>query len=278
METKMDCKEDRISPLRNGLSQADILNQTRVVKNGLSSLREDHYSILTRIRDDYENERNANDANKENEEDNSPLHKVNRKLSRGLLEDRINNVTRSLERLEVGIEESTVMLGLAEHFERLEADRSTLRLEMGRVQDENDWLREELADTQRKLRETLLELTDLQEEKKKWDFEEELKNVTESSVRPVTPSKIPVGSWRVEEEKEINRALNGDGAKHRSASPAPSRIPVGGWRNKLSVYKTVMDKEKERKEKMTTSTGGTRGKGTYFKLNASKSMSKIPSR
>ena len=51
----------------------------------------------------------------------------------------------------------------------------------------------------------------------------------EADIRPVTPSKIPVGAFRVEEEKRINRALNagpGQGSPERSISPAaPSRIP-----------------------------------------------------
>ena len=51
----------------------------------------------------------------------------------------------------------------------------------------------------------------LQDEKKQWEFQEELKSINELNVRPVTPSKIPVGSWRVEEEKELNRALAGVG-------------------------------------------------------------------
>ena len=51
----------------------------------------------------------------------------------------------------------------------------------------------------------------------------------EADIRPVTPSKIPVGAFRVEEEKAINRAL-GAGPEQvcpeRSTSPAaPSRIP-----------------------------------------------------
>ena len=34
------------------------MNQTKIVKNGLGSLRDDHYSILASIRDDYENHKN----------------------------------------------------------------------------------------------------------------------------------------------------------------------------------------------------------------------------
>merc|ERR1719418_250530 len=108
-----------------------------------------------------------------------------------VLEARITNVTRSLEQLEVGIADSSVLLSLNDHFERLEADRSTLRLEMGRVQDENEWLREELSDTQKQLQEALAELAGIKEEKKQWQFQEEIRNMSEAPpsavLRPVTP-------------------------------------------------------------------------------------------
>jgi hypothetical protein len=42
--------------------------------------------------------------------------------------------TRSLEKLEVGVAESGVMLALAGHFHNLEADRSLARLQMRRMQ------------------------------------------------------------------------------------------------------------------------------------------------
>ena len=51
-----------------------------------------------------------------------------------VLEDRIAAVTDSLEKLEVGVAESGVLIALAGHFERLEADRTLARLEMRRMQ------------------------------------------------------------------------------------------------------------------------------------------------
>ena len=281
--TKSDKSEEadkRISPLRGGMTQEEIVGQTKIVRKGLTTLRDDHYTVLANIRDDFENQKNC-----ETKDQIKPSHGL-------LLEDRIANVTQSLEKLEVGIAESSVLLGLHDHFERLEADRSTLRLEMGRVQDENEWLREELSDTQKQLQEALADLAEIREEKKQWEFQEELRTMSESvasaaSLRPMTPSKIPVGSWRVEEEKDINRALsskvNGGEANHprsRATSPAPSRIPLGGWRSKLSVYKKVMEKQEAAatEKKKTSSSSALHRKGNYFKLNAPARAPKIPSR
>ena len=136
-----------------------------------------------------------------------------------------------------------------------------------------------------RLQEALADLAVLQDEKKQWEFQEELKSINEINVRPVTPSKIPVGSWRVEEEKELNRALAGSNglldsnrrSTDRSASPAPSKIPIGGWRGKLTVYKKVMESQEEVKSKNATAATRSR-QGQYFKLNASKTPSKIPIR
>ena len=287
-------EERRISPLRGNLNHDEIVNQTKVVKNGLSALRDDHYGVLAKIREECEDKSNANrvqsrDAPFETCPDADGVCRRNGKSASAdsLLEERIDNVTRSLERLEVGIGESAVIIGLSEHFQRLEADRATLRLEMGRVQDENDWLREELGETQKMLQEAAAELEELREQKRQWEFEEELKAAaSETNLRPITPSKIPVGGWRVQEEKAINRALNGGGggggggeSKSRAVSPGPSRIPMGNWRSKLSVYKKVMDRREEEEDSSKKQSKLPR---KYFNLNASsnlsRSRSKIPSR
>ena len=312
MENGEKCQQQqRISPLRGGMTQPEIVSNTKVVRNGLHALRDDHYTILANIRDEYENQKNnshhdtkeaaeaaeaAGNAMCTGATAGSP---TNGKSVSGLgqptssvLEARITNVTRSLEQLEVGIAESSVLLSLNDHFERLEADRSTLRLEMGRVQDENEWLREELSDTQKQLQEALAELAGIKEEKKQWQFQEEIRNMSEAPpsavLRPVTPSKIPVGSWRVDEEKDINRALSGSdpgpgglagsGPRSRATSPNPSRIPVGGWRNKLSVYKRVIEKQEATTEAAKKKNATVVRKSNYFKLNAPTRAPKIPTR
>lgn len=322
--TTSEQQGQRISPLRGGMSREEIVNQTKIVKNGLGSLRDDHYSILASIRDDYENHKNQicnnntevdilhagvvsdDDHNHDTKEKKTSPSFSKKKTttttnnaaaasndnSTSLLEDRIAHVTSSLELLEVGLAESNVLLSLNDHFERLEADRSTLRLEMGRVQDENEWLRDELNDTQRQLQDALAELAGIKEEKKQWQFQEELRNMSEAvTVRPMTPSKIPVGSFRVEAEKDINRALNGGGGhaaaaagghhdqnRSRASSPAPSKIPIGGWRGKLSVYKSVMEKQETAKEAAKKKTSSAARKGNYFKLNAPSRLPKVPTR
>lgn len=277
----------RISPLRGNMPHDELISQTRTVRNGLSALRDDHYNILAGIRDEYENQRNDNQNNRtSNESNNVTNNDADTDSSSGLesnlhlqenvddsLEARVANVTASLEKLEVGIEESSVMLALSEHFTRMETDREGLRLEVGRVNEENEWLREELSDTQKRLIEAEAELAEIREEKAQWTFMEELKNMNELNIRPVTPSKIPVGKYRVDFEKDINRALLGGTDENggtdsnrtsRSTSPTTvSRIPVGHWRNKTSAYKKLM----ERQEKKELSNSSDRNNRQYFKFN-----------
>ena len=152
----------RISPLRGNLSHEELISQTKTVRNGLSSLRDDHYNILAGIRDEYENQRNDN-RNRPNDDtcsvpDSSNISSNLQQDVDNSLEARVANVTSSLEKLEIGIEESSVLLALSEHFTRMETDREGLRLEMGRVSEENEWLREELSDTQKRLIEAEAEL------------------------------------------------------------------------------------------------------------------------
>jgi len=50
MEASEDSAFSRISPLRGGLTQESIVNQTRNVGNGLRALRDDHYNKLSEMR------------------------------------------------------------------------------------------------------------------------------------------------------------------------------------------------------------------------------------
>merc|ERR1739848_216431 len=64
MENGEKCQQ-RISPLRGGMTQTEIVSHTKVVRNGLHTLRDDHYTILANIRDEYENQKNSHHDTKE---------------------------------------------------------------------------------------------------------------------------------------------------------------------------------------------------------------------
>ena len=87
---------------------------------------------------------------------------------------RIGEVAETLEDLELGVDESDIISTLAEHFDMLESDQSMNKMEVIRIKDENDWLREELEDVEKRLEQVLEKLAGLDEEKKHWLFMEEV--------------------------------------------------------------------------------------------------------
>ena len=141
---------------------SDLLSLVKSNRAGLKTLRDDHLDILSEIRNEEENRRNTGET------DNAGVERD--------IEERISAVTESLQMLEVGVAESGVMLSLAAHFDMLESERSIARMEMRRVKDENDWLREELEDTEKRLEEALSRLAGLEEEKKHWQFLEQVRD------------------------------------------------------------------------------------------------------
>ena len=153
---------NNVSDADNNVSadNSDLLSLVKSNRAGLKTLRDDHLDILSEIRNEEENRRNSGDTDRD-------------------LEERISAVTESLQMLEVGVAESGVMLSLAAHFDMLESERSITRMEMRRVKDENDWLREELEDTEKRLEDALSRLAGLEEEKKHWQFLEQVEILTD---------------------------------------------------------------------------------------------------
>lgn len=262
----------------------NIIARTRQCEAGLAALRDDHILILENIRNEAGNGANYGSAANNGGIANTNSHGS----SPPVLEQRIAAVTDSLEKLEVGVAESGVIIALSSHFDRLEADRTLARMEMRRMQDENEWLREELEDTEKRLEDALARLAGLEEEKIHWTFMEEVrKGEQEADLRPITPSKIPVGAWRAEEEKAINRALNGPNngtidsnrqSTERALSPAPpSRIPK--FSLKLgNNYKAVQEKIEKANNEREEKGRKMRGKRHKLTLTPATSHSKIPSR
>ena len=97
----------------------------------------------------------------------------------------------------------------------------------------------------------------MKEQKAHWLFMEEVKHINEANLRPVTSSKIPIGKFRVEAERDQGSSMLAEisesGAidsnlNNRCSSPPPiSKIPMGDWRNKTTAYKNLIEKH-EKKE------------------------------
>jgi len=149
-------------------------------------------------------------------------------------------------KLELGEEEADLVVSLAGHLSRVEARQGEDGLEMQRVKEENEWLREELEEAERRLEEAVTRLAGLEVERSHWLFMEEMRKAEQDADSfKVTPSKIPVGSFRVEEERAINKALSRPSSPIGRRSPSPSPIPTVSRIPKFCpppAYKSVQDK------------------------------------
>lgn len=84
-----------------------------------------------------------------------------------------------------------VMMALSNHLNAVESEKQKLRAQVRRLCQENQWLRDELANTQQKLQRSEQTVAQLEEEKKHLEFMNQLKKYDED----VSPS-VRVGAAR----------------------------------------------------------------------------------
>jgi len=80
-----------------------------------------------------------------------------------------------------------VMMALSNHLNAVESEKQKLRAQVRRLCQENQWLRDELANTQQKLQRSEQTVAQLEEEKKHLEFMNQLKKYDED----VSPSVCP---------------------------------------------------------------------------------------
>jgi len=238
----------------------DLMKQTLECKNYLDGLRQEHMGILESL---------------QGMKTDSPESR--RKESQDLVNERISTVIASLKEVEAGVEESDVILSLQGHFFRIETERKKMKMEMKRIKGENEWLREELKDTESKLEETLCRLVELEEEKKHHDFMSQLQKLEkESPIKPVTPSKIPIGSFKSGNNNTDTRDSN-ILASSSLPPPASSKIPM--LSNKFgSNYKKVQEKIEKAANERHERTTKLRSKRHKLSITPATSNSSLPGR
>lgn len=105
------------------LTQEEIVAGAKFVIQGLDALRLEHGGLLQALQ--------TQDA---------PVAR-----------DKVNLLSKNIERIELGLVEAQVMIALANHLQMVEAEKQKLRTQVRRLYQENAWLRDELAGTQEKL-------------------------------------------------------------------------------------------------------------------------------
>ncbi|CAF0882565.1 unnamed protein product [Adineta ricciae] len=114
------------------MSQDDILQSTKSVIQGLDALKNEHGKMLENILGSTQ-KFSAMETNK--------------------LEEKVGLLRKSMDMIELGIGEAQVMMQLGNHLQNLEAEKHKLRTQVKRLCQENAWLRDELASSQKKLHE-----------------------------------------------------------------------------------------------------------------------------
>ncbi|XP_032341698.1 kinesin light chain 3 isoform X2 [Camelus ferus] len=132
------------------LSPEELVRQTRQVVQGLEALRAEHRGLAGHLAEALAGQ--------------GPVAGLE------LLEEKQQVVSHSLEAIELGLGEAQVLLALSAHVGALEAEKQRLRAQARRLAQENAWLREELEETQRRLRASEEAVAQLEEEKHHLEF------------------------------------------------------------------------------------------------------------
>ncbi|XP_041941609.1 kinesin light chain 1 isoform X2 [Alosa sapidissima] len=137
------------------VAQEELVARTREVVQGLEALRAEHQAILEGLVGTIECLKHTPEARAGH--------------------DKSSIIHRSLDMLELGLSEAQVMLALSGHLSAVEAEKQKLRAQVRRLCQENQWLRDELANTQQKLQKSEQNVAQLDEEKKHLEFMNQLK-------------------------------------------------------------------------------------------------------
>ena len=80
------------------------------------------------------------------------------------LRPRISEVKRTLDQLDLGVNEGRLILTIINYLDTLDTDQAQAGLQLVKIKDENDWLREELEEAERRLEDVLANIAALEVE------------------------------------------------------------------------------------------------------------------
>ncbi|XP_052618148.1 kinesin light chain 3 isoform X2 [Peromyscus californicus insignis] len=190
------------------LNPEELVRQTRQVVQGLEALRAEHYSLAGHLAE--------------------ALAGPGPVAGAELLEEKQQVVSHSLEAIELGLGEAQVLLALSAHVGVLEAEKQRLRAQARRLAQENTWLREELEETQRRLRASEEAVAQLEEEKSHLEFLGQLRQYDppEESQRPESPPRRDslASLFPSEEEERKGPEAAGAAAAQQGGYEIPARL------------------------------------------------------
>uniref|UniRef100_A0ABI7XVT4 Kinesin light chain n=2 Tax=Felis catus TaxID=9685 RepID=A0ABI7XVT4_FELCA len=190
------------------LSPEELVRQTRQVVQGLEALRAEHRGLARHLAEAL----------------------AGQGLVAGLelLEGKQQVVSHALEAIELGLGEAQVLLALSAHVGSLEAEKQRLRAQARRLAQENSWLREELEETQRRLRASEEAVAQLEEEKSHLEFLGQLRQYDPpaENQRPESPPRRDslASLFPSEEEERKGPEAVGAAAAQQGGYEIPARL------------------------------------------------------
>ncbi|XP_048791444.1 kinesin light chain 4 isoform X2 [Lagopus muta] len=203
MSTMVYPREEKLDKL----SQEEIISNTKLVMQGLEALKNEHNSILHSLLETIKCLKKDEEAN--------------------LVHEKSNLLRKSVEMIELGLGEAQVMMALSNHLNAVESEKQKLRAQVRRLCQENQWLRDELANTQQKLQRSEQTVAQLEEEKKHLEFMNQLKKYDED----VSPSEEKEGDSTKDSLDDLfpnEEEEHGPGLPHQHSS-AVAAAQQGGY-------------------------------------------------
>ncbi|RXM90889.1 Kinesin light chain 1 [Acipenser ruthenus] len=163
MSTMVYPREEKL----DRLTQDEIVLNTKAVIQGLETLKNEHNSILSTLLgsvQSLEKERGSQEASS--------------------VQEKTGLLRKSLDSIELGLGEAQVIVALSSHLSAVESEKQKLRAQVRRLCQENQWLRDELANTQQKLQRSEQSVAQLEEEKKHLEFMNQIKKFDDDAASP----------------------------------------------------------------------------------------------
>lgn len=158
----------------------------RRVVHGLETLKNEHTTILTQLLTNREDLKKCSLESGENDDNNPDYSTI-------VIDEKIVILKKSLETIEIGLDEASVLIQLATHMNTVEAEKSKLTAQVKRLLQESAWLRDELTGTQQKLELSEQKNVELEEQNRQLKFMQSLKQYDHPEI-PSSASQGYVGT------------------------------------------------------------------------------------
>ena len=90
---------------------------------------------------------------------------------------RLSEVKRTLDQLDLGVNEGRLMLTIVNYLDTFEMEQTETSRELEKIKGENDWLRDDLEEAEKKLEEVLAMVAALEVEKDQHLLMEEVRKI-----------------------------------------------------------------------------------------------------